>query len=190
MNAQPKGERWFALQLRTRWESSTAALLSGKGYQTFLPTSKTLKRKCDGSREVEVPLFPGYLFCRFNVFDRLPVLVTPGVIAAVGNGRIPVPVEESELDAIRRMVSTGLPVEPWPYLEVGQTVRIVDGALSGIEGILTSFKGSDRIIVSVSLLRRSVALEVDRSLISPVLSRQNAVVQQQPALPLLKTAVA
>lgn len=173
MSAEPNVDRWYALQLRSRWESSTASLLSCKGYQTFLPTYKNAKRGSARAKEVQGPLFPGYLFCRFNVCDRLPVLITPGVISVVGTGRVPIPVEESEIAAIQRMVSTGMHVEPCPYLEVGQRVRIEDGALSGIEGVLTSFKGSQRIVVSVSLLRRSVALEIDRWAVSAVQPRHS-----------------
>jgi len=190
MNTEPGSERWYALQLRTRWESSTAALLSNKGYETFLPTFKTVKRGHGRFTQAQAPLFPGYLFCRFNVFDRLPVLITPGVISVVGSGRIPIPVEESELKAVQRMVSTGLPLKPWPYLEVGQIVRIEDGALSGVEGVLASFKGTQRIVVSVSLLRRSVALEIDRSVVSPVQPRHATVVQPRPILPLFEPALA
>ncbi len=126
MNTEPSGDRWYALQLRSRWESSTAAVLACKRYKIFLPIYKTVKRSSGRSKE-----FPGYLFCRFNVCDRLPVLITPSVIRVVGRERIPVPVEESEIDAIQKMVSTGMRVEPWPYLEVGQMVRIEDGALTG-----------------------------------------------------------
>ena len=165
-------ELWYALQLRTRWESSTAALLSSKGYQTFLPTSKTLRQVRGTSSVHETPLFPGYVFCRFNACNRLPVLVTPGVIAVVGTGRIPVPVDDSEIESLQRAVATGLRVDPWPFLEVGQMVRIEDGALAGIAGTLTGFKGIQRIVLSVSLLRRSVALEVDRSAIRPFLSAE------------------
>src|SRR6266478_5155963 len=78
MNIQSSGDRWYALQLRTRWEGSTATLLSGKGYETFLPTCKTLKQVCGRSTEVSAPLFPGYVFCRFDAHNRLPILVTPG----------------------------------------------------------------------------------------------------------------
>jgi len=177
MNTGPHTDRWYALQLRSRWESSTAALLSGKGYQTFLPTCKNAKRGNGRAKEVQAPLFPGYLFCRFNVCDRLPVLITPGVISVVGTGRIPIPVEESEIEAIQRMVSNGMRVEPCPYLEVGQVVRIEDGALTGIEGVLTSFKGTRRIVVSISLLRRSVALEIDRCVVSPVQPKRNGLGQ-------------
>ena len=190
MISQPTSDRWYALQLRTRWESSTATLLSGKGYETFLPTYKTSKRGPGKSVEVLAPLFPGYLFCRFNVCDRLPVLITPGVISVVGTGRIPVPVEDSELAAIQKVVSIGLRVEPWPYLEVGQLVRIEDGALSGVEGILTGFKGARRIVVSVSLLRRSVALEIDRSVVCPIQQARTAVSRSLATMPMLEPVVA
>jgi len=190
MNTEPSADRWYALQLRSRWEMSTAELLSGKGYQTFLPTYKTTKRSNARSKESHAPLFPGYLFCRFNVCDRLPVLITPGVISVVGTGRVPIPVEESEIEAIQRMVSTGMRVEPCSYLEVGQVVRIEDGALTGIEGVLTSFKGTRRIVVSISLLRRSVALEIDRSVVSPVHPKHVGAGQPRVIVPSFEPVVA
>ncbi len=190
MNTEPNADRWYALQLRSRWESSTAALLSCKGYQTFLPTYKNAKRGSARSKEVQGPLFPGYLFCRFNVCDRLPVLITPGVISVVGTGRVPIPVEESEIVAIQRMVSAGMRVEPCPYLEVGQLVRIEDGALSGVEGVLTSFRGTRRIVVSISLLRRSVALEIDRSVVSAVQPKPSGVPQGRVVVPSFEPVIA
>jgi transcriptional antiterminator NusG len=168
MTAEPSRNLWYALQVRTRWESSTASLLSGKGYQTILPTYRTERRSRGEIKEVTAPLFPGYVFCRFDAHNRLPILVTPGVITVVGTGRIPVPVEDSEMEAIQLVVVSGVQADPCPYLEVGQQVRIKDGALCGLEGILTSFKGSRRIVVSVSLLCRSVALEIDRSGVCPI----------------------
>jgi transcription antitermination factor NusG len=160
--------RWFALQVRARWESSSAVLLFGKGYQTLLPTYRTKKRWNGKFRDVQVPLFPGYVFCQFDPQKRLPVLVTPGVIAVVSRGRIPLPVEEREIVSIQTIVSSGLRAEPCPYLEVGQRVRIERDAFQGLEGILTNFKGNQRIVVSVSLLRRSVALEIDQVCVRPV----------------------
>src|SRR5208282_3123402 len=156
MNLETNGEKWFALQVRTRWESSTAVLLSGKGYQTLLPTFKTKKRWSGRLREVNSPLFPGYVFCHFDAQKRLPILVTPGVIAVVGRGRTPLPVEDTEIAAIQTAVRSQLRAEPWPYLEIGERIRIADEAFDGLEGILINFKGSHRIVVSVSLLRRSV----------------------------------
>src|SRR6266849_23628 len=190
MNTEPSRERWYALQLRTRWESSAATLLTGKGYQTFLPTFKTLRRVRGKSCEVHPPLFPGYLFCRFDALKRLPVLLTPGVITVVGRGRIPIPVEDFEIEAVQKVVSAGLQVEPWPYLEVGQLVRIDDGALCGVQGILIGFKGARRIVVSISLLRRSVALEIDRSVVCPIQLTRTVPAVPLPNSPLLETAVA
>jgi transcription antitermination factor NusG len=190
MSTERSADRWYALQLRTRWESSTATLLSSKGYQTFFPTYKTTKRGRGKSSELQAPLFPGYLFCRFNVFDRLPVLITPGVISVVSRGRVPIPVEDSELEAVQKMVYTGFQVEPCPYLEVGQIVRIEDGPLTGVEGVLTSFKGTRRMVVSISLLRRSVALEIDRSVVSPVQPRTPSASQERPTVTLLEPATA
>ena len=117
---------------------------------------------------IEAPLFPSYLFCRFDVWKRLPILVTPGVVGIVSRGRVPIAVEQSEISAIQAMVSSGAKAEPWPYLEVGDRVRVEDTALRGVEGILLGIKGSRRVIVSVSLLQRSVALEIDRALVTPV----------------------
>jgi len=161
-------QQWFALQVRTRWESSTAVLLSGKGYETFLPTYKVRKRWKGKVREIDSALFPGYVFCNFNAQKRLPVLITPGVISVVGQGRIPQPVDEREIEGIQKIVTSGFRAEPWPFLEIGQKVRIEQDVLQGLEGILINFKGNQRIVVSVSLLRRSVALEIDRECVRPI----------------------
>jgi transcriptional antiterminator NusG len=190
MDSETRGEEWFALQVKTRRELSTATLLSGKGYETLLPTYQSQRRWSGRVKEVATPLFPGYVFCRFDVLKRLPILVTPGVTALVGRGRIPVPVEASEITAIQAMVSSGLPAEPWPYLEVGQKVRVEDDALRGIEGILIGFKGSRRIVVSVSLLRRSVALEIDRARVTPLHPTRDVVVDPLSSGSLLNGVIA
>lgn len=168
---------WFALQVRTRWEITTAALLRNKGYETFLPTYKMRRGSSRQFREVEAPLFPSYVFCSFDVQKRLPILITPGVIAVVSRGKIPVPVDPSELEAIQATVRSGIATQPCPYLEVGQRVRIEDEALQGVEGILVRFKGCHRVVLSVSLLRRSVALEIDRCRVSPIHFRQQGGVE-------------
>jgi transcription antitermination factor NusG len=190
MSLEPNTDKWFALQVRTRWESSTALLLSGKGYPTLLPTYKANKRSNGRLREISAPLFQGYVFCRFDAQQRLPVLVTPGVISVVSSGRVPLPVDEAEIAAIETVVSSGIQAEPWPYLELGQKVRIESDALRGLEGILINFKGNQRIVVSVSLLRRSVALEIDRCCVSPVVPPRTAVFNQMTSRPLLGGVVA
>ncbi len=182
--------RWFALQVRTRWESSTAMLLSGKGYQTLLPTYQTKKRWNGRLRQLTAPLFPGYVFCQFDALNRLPILVTPGVIAVVGRGRVPVPVDDAEISAIQTVVSSGLRAEPWPYLEIGQKIRIESDALYGLEGVLIKLKGNHRIVVSVSLLHRSVALEIDRTCVSPLGPTRVSVLEPIISHPLQQGVVA
>jgi transcription antitermination factor NusG len=165
---------WFALQIRSRWEGTTAGLLRGKGLETLLPTYTTKRQWSDRCKVVEAPLFPGYVFCRFDVHDRLPVLITPGVISVVGRGKTPVAVDDAEIFSIQAAIGSGIHMEPWPYVEIGERVRIQDDVLDGMEGILTSFRGSHRVVISVTLLRRSVALEIDRSRIAPLGSRRAA----------------
>jgi transcription antitermination factor NusG len=155
------------LQVRTRHEAGVAAHLQGMGYEDFLPLYKTRTRWSDRTKEVETPLFPGYLFCRFDPQNRLPILKTPGVIQIVGYSRQPIPVEETEIDAIQALVASGIPSQPWPYLEVGEKVRIESGPLRGREGILMEFKGTHRLILSVALLQRSVAVEIEAALVKP-----------------------
>ena len=171
---------WFAVQVRARWEQSTANLLAGKGYDTLLPMRKSERSWGGRARVIESPLFRGYVFCRFDVLKRLPILVTPGVVSVVSRGRIPVPVEPHEIAAIQTLVSAGMDAEPWPYLEVGSRVRIEDTALQGLEGILIGHRGSRRIVISVSLLQRSIALEIDRAKVRLVSEARNgSTVEQQ-----------
>jgi transcription antitermination factor NusG len=159
---------WFALQVRSRRELPISAHLSGQGYECFLPMYKSTRRWSDRVKEVDQPLFPGYLFCRFDLHNRGPVLMTPGIQQIVGVGRTPMPVEDSEMESIRQALASGLPSQPWPYLELGQRVRVNHGSLRDLEGILINFKGSNRVVLSVSLLQRSVAMEIDLSWVIPL----------------------
>jgi transcription antitermination factor NusG len=159
---------WFALQVRARHEQGVAAHLDGIGFEWFLPLYKCRKRWSDRIKEAEVPLFPGYLFCRLNPQDRLPILKTPGVVQIVGYNRQPVPVDEVEIMALQRLVSSGMPNHPWPYLEVGEQVRIESGPLRGLEGRVVEFKGNHRLVLSVKLLQRSVAVEMDSAFVESV----------------------
>src|ERR1700756_3167089 len=190
VNSETNNLRWFALQVRTRWESSTAVLLSGKGYETLLPTYQTKKHWNGRVKQMNAPLFPGYVFCQFDALKRLPILVTPGVISVVGRGRVPFPVNDREIAAIQTIVTSGFQAEPWPYLEVGQKIRIEGDSLSGLEGILIQFKGNNRIVVSVSLLRRSVALEIDIDCVRPVSPARVTGLSPVPANSLFQGVVA
>jgi transcription antitermination factor NusG len=161
---------WFAVQVRTQREEGVAEYLTGKAYEWFLPTYKRRRHWSDRVREVQVPLFPGYLFCRFDPQDRLPILKTPGVIQIVGYNRVPVPVDEQEISAIQKLVASGLPNQPWPFLAVGDKVKIESGPLRGLEGILASVKGNHRLVLSVTLLQRSVAVEIDSAFVESLRS--------------------
>ena len=119
-------------------------------------------RWSDRTKRIELPLFPGYVFARFDVVKRLPVLKVPGVMHVVGFGRTPEPVDETELAAIERLVASGLPVQPWPYLRTGGVVKIRRGALTGLEGTVLEIKNTYRLVVSLTLMQRSVAVEIDR----------------------------
>lgn len=162
------GIQWFAVRTAAGREKAVSGQLGNKGYEQFLPVYKAKRQWSDRVKELELPLFPGYLFCRFDVNCRLPVLVTPGVKLIVGYGKAPTPISDAEIEAIRTVIESGAAAEPWPFLETGQRVRIQDGSLTGLEGILLQVKNSWRIVLSVELLRRSVAVEIDRASVIPV----------------------
>ena len=152
---------WFALQTRWRYENFVANHLRSNGYEMFLPVYKCRRQWSDRVKEIELPLFPGYLFCRFNPLDRLPLLMTPGVIQVVGIAKKPVPVDDAEISAVQTLVRSGLPGRPWSFLQAGQRVRVERGPLAGTEGILIGFRRQYRLVLSVTLLQRSVVVEVD-----------------------------
>lgn len=157
---------WFAIMAKSGREKSAALLLENVGYECYLPATKLMRQWSDRVKEVELPLFPGYLFCRMNPQNRLPVLMTPGVIQIVGVGKTPIPVAEQEIAAIQRVGKNGISIMPWPYLQVGQIARIENGPLRGLTGIVIRIKSGLKLVLSVNLLQRSVAVEIDRSWIS------------------------
>ena len=160
----------YALRIQSRLGSVASTTLRGKGYEEFLPLYRSRRRWSDRIKEIQLPLFPGYLFYRFDVGDRLmPILTTPGVIGIVGAGKTPAPVDLDEIEAIRVILRSGLAAQPWPSLRVGSEVYIERGPLAGLEGIITNTDKVYRLIVSVSLLQRSVAVEIDRDWARPVL---------------------
>jgi transcription antitermination factor NusG len=154
---------WFAILARTSREKTASLVLESAGYECFVPTSKYTRRWSDRTKEIDVPLFPGYFFCRMNPLNRLPVLMTPGVIQIVGVGKTPIPVEEEEIAAIQRVGKNGLEIMPWPHMQVGHVARIEDGPLRGMTGIVIKIKSGLKLVLSVNLLQRSVAVEIDRS---------------------------
>jgi transcription antitermination factor NusG len=161
MNEDCGSHNWFAVEIQHNRERTVADLLQSKGLDIFLPTYQEPRQWSDRIKLTEFPLFPGYLFCQINRERRMPILTTPGVRRIVAFGNAPVPVPDAEIEAVRRFSKSKLKIHPWPFLEIGQTVRIEKGPLAGVEGILQEFRGNYRVVVSISLLQRSIAAEMD-----------------------------
>jgi len=154
-------EQWFALRIAPRHEKAASEILCNKGYETLLPLYQQRHQYGRRSRSFELPLFPGYLFCRFDSTVRLPILTTPGVLRVIGAGKTPIPVAEEEILPIQRAMETHISMIPHPYGNQGQRGRITSGPLAGVEGVVMSTRPPVKLVLSVELLQRSLLLEVD-----------------------------
>jgi transcription antitermination factor NusG len=161
--------RWYAIRTTARWEALASDELSRRGIETWLPLCRVKHRWSDRVKIIDQPLFSGYLFGRFPLAERIRVLEAPGVRQIVGIGSTPAPIAASELDNLRTLVAAQPLLVPWPYLSAGQRVRIHRGPLAGVEGVVVrAEQGALRIVVSVDLLQRSVAAQIDRDCIGSV----------------------
>jgi transcription antitermination factor NusG len=176
---QRSSDPWYAVRVRSNYESLTVMHLRDRGYEQLAPAYQTERRWSDRKKRVEQFLFPGYVFCRLAVENRLPVLTAPGVVGLVGFGKVPAPIPDHEIEYIRSMVQSGLLVTPWPFLQVGQQVVIEHGPLAGVEGILQQVKGRFRLVVSICLLQRSVSTEIDRDWVRPLGKPSSAAILPQ-----------
>jgi transcription antitermination factor NusG len=158
---------WYALHVRARHEKAVDRILRDRGYEALLPMYRARRRWSDRIREVELPLFPCYVFCRFDPHSLIPIMVTPGVIRPISFGNRIVPVDEEEIRAVQAVIGSRLNCEPWPYFRAGQRVRIEHGCLSGLEGFVQLVKNRFRLVVNVTLLQRSCAVEIDQAWLSP-----------------------
>jgi transcription antitermination factor NusG len=158
---------WFAIHVRSNFEHLVSNQLEAKDFTVFLPQYKMRRRWADRVKVIDRPLFPGYLFCRLDCACPLPVLTTPGVAAIVGAGRRPIPVDPNEIAAVQAVVASGVAAQPYPFLKAGQRVYLERGPLAGLEGMIVSLRKEYRLVVSVSLLQRSLSVEVDRDWIRP-----------------------
>ena len=158
---------WFALQVKFRHEKTVSQALRGKGYTEYLPLCRGRHHSGGRFQDVDLPLFPTYVFCRFDPLRRLPILMTPGVFSIVGTSSEPLPVDEGELGTVQRLIASGLHAEPWPFLQVGDPVYVEEGALRGTHGALQRVKNEYRLVISITLLQRSVAVEIDRASVRP-----------------------
>jgi transcription antitermination factor NusG len=162
------GEKeWYVLQVRTRFEKVVACHLQAKDYPEYVPLYRSRNQWTDRTKEVELPLFPGYVFCKMDPNNRLPILVIPGVIGFVSIGRMPASVPEQEILAVQNVVKSGLAYQPCAFL-TGQRVRVDDGPLCGLEGVVVEVKNAYRLIISIQLLRRSVSVEIDQDHLAPI----------------------
>jgi len=152
---------WFAIRVKPRHEKSVFRLIEGQGLEQLLPLQH-VRRWAKRTRDVQVPIFPGYVFCRFDRSSWARVVQTPGVIDVVRSGGAPVGICSEEMTSLQRLHRMGSAMEPWPYLPAGQTVRISAGPLAGVTGRLVEVKCLTRLVLSVSLLQRSVLVEIDR----------------------------
>ena len=169
---------WFAVRVRPRYEKQVAQSIETKNIHTFLPLYAARRRWSDRTKEVHVPLFDGYVFCQLDPSVRMPVLVTPGVLHFVGIGKTPVAVERSEMEALQKVIQFGSVVRPWPFMQEGDRVRVDDGPLRNTEGILLRGGDENEVVISVSLLQRSVSVKVDRAWLTPIRSWM-----RKPAVP-------
>jgi transcription antitermination factor NusG len=158
---------WFALLVKPRHEKAVSAALRSKCCEEFLPLRNVRRKWSDRFKVVEMPLLAGYTFCRFEPSDKVHILRTPGVRKVVGWGATPVPVEEAEIQALQTIMRAGLSAAPCPYLRTGQPICLDGGPLSGLRGLLLESRGRSRLVVSITLLQRSVAVEVEQSWIVP-----------------------
>lgn len=166
LTEEPNGLSWYAVRTRPRFEAVSAAALQRKGLTDFVPTWRSRRRWSDRVKELDLPLFPGYIFCRFHVSDRIPVLACPGVVHIVSAGNNPIPVEEKEIESVRKICAAGVAAQPWTSIAAGQRLTITRGPLRGVEGTLIRVKDNYRLVVSISLLQRSVVAELERDWIT------------------------
>lgn len=163
------GPPWFAIRVRSNFEQRVANNLDSLGYTQYLPTYESERRWSDRFKKIQQPLFPGYVFCRLDLANRsAPVVQIPGVVDIVRLGNVAVPIQDEEIAAVQRLQHSGLPLGRWPYLSPGEWVLIEHGPLKGLEGLLVYVKGKSQLVVSISILQRSVAAEIDRQWVRPV----------------------
>lgn len=159
---------WYAAYTTPRHEKKVALQMEGKRLECFLPLYRSVRRWKDRRKQLDLPLFPGYIFVRIALRDRLQVLQLPGVIQFVSFNGKPAALPDGEIEALSKGLVGGLRAQPHPYLKVGRRVRVHSGPLSGLEGILVRRKEKFRVVLSIHLIQRSVAVEIDESEVEPV----------------------
>lgn len=162
---------WYCIHTRSRHEEVVYQRLEKKRIPTFLPRLEVWSRRKDRKKKMQKALFPGYIFVHeiLDPYHRLEILKISGVVRILGNERGPVPVPDLQVESIKKILDGKSAVSPFPYLKEGQLVRVVYGPLKGCEGFLLKIKeGKEKLIISVDLLQRSVAVEIEGASVEPV----------------------
>ncbi len=154
---------WYALFTRHQHEKPVAHALSNKNHEVYLPLNRAVRQWQDRTKQLWIPLFPGYVFLRGGLERQLQILTTPGLIDIVRFGGQPAIIPQGQLDAVRLVLDSRLAVEAHPYLRCGERVMVKSGPLAGLQGILDRKKGSARLVVSMEMLGQSAAVEIDVS---------------------------
>jgi transcription antitermination factor NusG len=159
---------WYAVYTKHQHEKTASDLLARKGFEVLLPLYRATHRWKDRVKTVLIPLFPSYVFVRTSLEKKLDILRTPGVFWLVGHGGRAFPVPEREIEAVRKITQSSAHFEPHPFLKYGDLVRVRVGPLAGVTGILKQIKNQYRVVLSVGLLQKAVAVEVDLSVLERV----------------------
>ncbi len=159
---------WYAAYTHARHEKKVAQLLLERGIEHFLPIYHSLRQWKDRRKEIEMVLFPSYIFARIDAADKLRILKLPGVVRLVTFNGQPAPLASDDIDALRNALQHGLRAENHPYLTAGRRVKVVRGPLAGAGGVLLRLKTNCRIVISIDAIMRSVSVEVDESDVEPV----------------------
>lgn len=162
--AGPLHLAWYAVHVKHLHESVVATALRNKGYEEFLPRYSTRRRWSDRWKELRLPLFPGYLFVKCNLNDekQSKILTTPGVIRILGCSGAPIQIPDDQVESIRLLTSSNVALGPWPFLTIGQEVTLTEGPLRGLSGLVIRMDSGLRLIVSVTMLQRSVQVSIAR----------------------------
>jgi transcription antitermination factor NusG len=160
-------EHWYALYTRHQHERSVAAHLESRGFSTLCPTYMEIRQWRDRKKEITLPVFPCYVFIQGGIERQISLLSTPGVHSIVCTGKIPAPIGDDEIAAIRRAMDHSIALEPAPFIREGEFVRVICGPLRGVEGVVQRRKDAMRLIISVEILGRSASVEIQSHEIEP-----------------------
>lgn len=185
-NSISEQSAWFAVETRPRHEKAVSAALREKGFEHFLPLFSEKHQWSDRTRVVDMPVFPRYVFVRIEptIDVRVPVLRIKGVMGFVGNRGLGAAIPLSQIENVRNIIANAVPFAPHAFLDVGQRVRILGGSLAGVEGVLAAINGDQSLVVSVELIRRSLAIRIEGYRVEPVAgSRRPSQTNTMPAAP-------